>query len=62
VDETACSTGLIDTDILIDAARGLPDAGVFLNRQQQGEGILISVISSAFKVCCLHKPPVMSEG
>lgn len=40
------AAGLTDTDILIDAARGLPDALVFLNAQRAGAGISISIISS----------------
>jgi predicted nucleic acid-binding protein len=38
--------GLIDTDILIDASRGLAQAGEFLNEMLNGNGITISVISA----------------
>ena len=38
--------GLIDTDILIDASRGLPQAGDFLNEMLAGNGITISVVSA----------------
>ncbi len=40
------AAGLTDTDILIDAARGHPDALAFLNTQRTGPGISISLISS----------------
>ena len=40
------AAGLTDTDILIDAARGLPDAIAFLSSQRAGAGISISIISS----------------
>lgn len=40
------STGLIDTDILIDAARGVQEAILFLNDQQTASGIRISLISA----------------
>ena len=40
------AAGLTDTDILIDAARGLPDAIAFLSAQRAGAGISISIISS----------------
>ena len=38
--------GLIDTDILIDASRGMTDAGSFLDDRQAGDGLTISVISA----------------
>lgn len=38
--------GLIDTDILIDASRGLVQAGEFLNEMLRSDGITISVISA----------------
>jgi predicted nucleic acid-binding protein len=38
--------GLIDTDILIDGARGLPAAITFLSSQQAGTGVQLSVISA----------------
>jgi predicted nucleic acid-binding protein len=38
--------GLTDTDILIDAARGRPDAVGFLSAQRAGTGVSISIISS----------------
>jgi predicted nucleic acid-binding protein len=38
--------GLIDTDILIDASRGLACAGEFLNEILAGEGVVISAISA----------------
>lgn len=40
------TTGLIDTDILIDAARGVPEAIAFLTAQQAAAGIPISIISA----------------
>ncbi len=39
-------TGLIDTDILIDAARGLSDAVTFLASQQSGSGAQTSITSA----------------
>lgn len=44
--EPTTSSGLIDTDILIDFARGLPEAGIFLDSVQQSGNIFISVISA----------------
>lgn len=38
--------GLIDTDILIDASRGLAQAGEFLNEMLEENGVTISVISA----------------
>lgn len=38
--------GLIDTDILIDAQRGLADAVTFLSAQQATTGVRISIISA----------------
>jgi predicted nucleic acid-binding protein len=38
--------GLTDTDILIDALRGLPDAIDFLNTQRSLAGIRISIFSA----------------
>jgi len=38
--------GLIDTDLLIDAARGLPAGVRFLQAQQASSGIQISIISA----------------
>ena len=43
--ETA-KPALIDTDILIDASRGLESAGRFLNDRQQGLGLTISIVSA----------------
>lgn len=40
------TAGLTDTDILIDAARGLSDAVVFLDAQRAGGGISIGIITS----------------
>lgn len=40
------AAGLTDTDILIDAARGVADAGVFLAGQQAAGGIKVSIISA----------------
>lgn len=37
---------LIDTDILIDAARGNPNAVAFLSEQHRDSGIQISIISA----------------
>src|SRR2546421_8560300 len=37
---------LIDTDVLIDAARGYPEAGAFLREQHQTFRIQISIISA----------------
>src|SRR5437660_517157 len=39
-------TGLIDTDILIDAGRGFPDAASFLGAQHAAAGTHISIISA----------------
>ncbi len=38
--------GLIDTDILIDAAHGIKAAIIFLDQQRQYHGIRVSVISA----------------
>lgn len=38
--------GLIDTDILIDASRGVARAGEFLNVMLAGDGVSISVITA----------------
>ena len=38
--------GLTDTDILIDAQHGVPQAGPFLASQQAAGGILISIITA----------------
>ena len=38
--------GLIDTDILVDASRGLAQAGAFLNETLVGTSITISAISA----------------
>jgi len=38
--------GLVDTDILIDASRGLVQAGRFLNEMRAAEAITISIISA----------------
>ena len=40
------AAGLTDTDILIDAIRGIPAAIAFLSAQRAGAGISISIISS----------------
>ena len=40
------AAGLTDTDILIDAARGVADALSFLNAQQIASGTSVSVISA----------------
>ena len=40
------SIGLVDTDILIDAARGVQDAKAFLNAQRACGGICVSVVSA----------------
>jgi predicted nucleic acid-binding protein len=40
------TSGLIDTDILIDAARGLAVAVTFLAAQQTAGGVRMSIISS----------------
>ena len=37
--------GLIDTDIFIDASRGIAQAGAFLNEMLRGTGVALSVIS-----------------
>lgn len=39
------AAGLTDTDILIDAARGVADAISFLNAQQTASGLYVSIIS-----------------
>ena len=38
--------GLVDTDILIDASRGIDQAGEFLNEIKRHVGISVSVISA----------------
>lgn len=43
---TGAVTGLIDTDILIDAARGVAHAKAFLNAQRVSAGIHISAVSA----------------
>jgi predicted nucleic acid-binding protein len=40
------AAGLIDTDILIDAARGRADAAAFLTTQRSAGGLPISIISA----------------
>ena len=40
------ATGLTDTDILIDATRGVEDAVAFLTKQQADAGVRISIISA----------------
>jgi predicted nucleic acid-binding protein len=40
------AAGLIDTDVLIDAERGRPDAISFLTAQQGGAGVRVSVVSA----------------
>jgi len=40
------ATGLMDTDILIDATRGVEDAVAFLTTQQVGAGVHVSIISA----------------
>ncbi len=42
----AHATGLTDTDVLIDAARGVADAVAFLTAQRAGVGVCISSISA----------------
>lgn len=37
---------LVDTDVLIDAARGHPDAVAFLGAQHRASGVQISIISA----------------
>ena len=50
------SAALIDTDVLIDAARGHPDATAFLNDQNEDFGVQISVISAMeLTVGCRNK-------
>ena len=44
--ETIGMSGLIDTDILIDAMRGLPDAVAFVSALQTAGGVQISVVSA----------------
>jgi predicted nucleic acid-binding protein len=38
--------GLIDTDLLIDALRGLPDGIAFVNSQRSASGIHVSIVSA----------------
>lgn len=40
------STGIVDTDILIDAARGLPESKTFLTGAGAAKDLKISVISA----------------
>ena len=40
------AAGLTDTDILIDATRGMEDAVAFLTAQQVGTGVHVSIISA----------------
>lgn len=40
------AAGLIDTDILIDAARGLADGTAFLAAQRSASGVQISILSA----------------
>ena len=40
------AAGLIDTDVLIDAERGHPDAVAFLTTQQAASGVRLSVVSA----------------
>jgi predicted nucleic acid-binding protein len=40
------AVGLIDTDILIDAERGHPDAIAFVTAQQAASGVRVSVVSA----------------
>ncbi|MBI2844062.1 MAG: hypothetical protein HYX78_11740 [Armatimonadetes bacterium] len=46
MEQAAYQAGLIDSDILIDASRGLVQAGHFLNAMLSGPGMSISVISA----------------
>jgi predicted nucleic acid-binding protein len=46
VEEPSLRHGLIDTDILIDASRGLPQSGDFLSAILSGPGITVSIISA----------------
>ena len=43
---TSFSPGLIDTDILIDAERGRPDAVAFVTAQQTSGTVRISIVSA----------------
>jgi predicted nucleic acid-binding protein len=43
---TSGTAGLIDTDILIDAARSRSEAEAFLRSRRAGAGISISIISA----------------
>ena len=40
------SSGLIDTDILIDAERGIPDAISFLAARQAATGVRLSIVTA----------------
>ena len=40
------ASGLIDTDILIDAERGHPDAVAFVTAQQAASGVRVSAVSA----------------
>lgn len=46
MDQQNIRQGLIDTDILIDASRGLAQAGEFLNSLLCGSGVTISAVSA----------------
>ena len=46
MEEAADQAALIDTDILIDASRGLIQAGVLLNDMLRGPGVSTSAISA----------------
>jgi len=46
VEQPTLRHGLIDTDILIDASRGLAQAGEFLNEMLAGDGVTVSVITA----------------
>ena len=55
--EQAMTRFLVDTDILVDASRGVPEAGAFLE-QLEGQGTLaVSVITKMeLLVGCRNKP------
>lgn len=46
MERATAKPALIDTDILIDASRGVELAGRFLNDRQQGPGLIVSVVSA----------------
>jgi predicted nucleic acid-binding protein len=53
--EANISAGLIDTDILIDALRGISDGVEFLANQHASSGVQISIISAMeLVVGCRH--------